>query len=138
LLELKAHNGLLMSVFFCGMFMMAAAPAVTQREHSDKATQGEDMRAEMMATHDSNQESRVARYFYNSARPTAGAAQPEWKEVDIDGKVTFRVPTNLTTAAMDTTSPYKAFRREGMDIALFSPNIHTGSRRVRPSITLWR
>jgi hypothetical protein len=71
-----------------------------------------------------------ARYFYYSARPPAGAAQPEWKEVDIDGKVTFRVPANLTTALIDTTSPYRAFRREGMDISVSRENIHTGGTCV--------
>lgn len=71
-----------------------------------------------------------ARYFYNNARPAAVAAQPGWKEVDMGGKVTFRVPANLETVSMDNTAPYMSFRRKGMDIAMFPSAIHVGSTCV--------
>jgi hypothetical protein len=54
------------------------------------------------------------------------SAQPEWKKINMDGKATFYVPADMRTVEMYAASPYRAFRREGMDIAMFYPNIRVG------------
>jgi hypothetical protein len=73
------------------------------------------------------------RQFGDSARPASSAdgrqkpsVQPEWNKIDMDGKATFYVPADLRTVVLYASSPYRAFRREGMDIAMFYPNIRVG------------
>src|SRR4051812_47226374 len=49
-----------------------------------------------------------------------GEASPaEWKKVSFDGKATFRVPPHLRPRTLSTSVPYRAFRREEMEVTLF-------------------
>ena len=73
------------------------------------------------------------RQIGHSVRPAASAdgrpkpsVQPEWTKINMDGKVTFYVPADLKQGVLDAGEPYRAFYREGMEIAMFYPNIGAG------------
>lgn len=77
------------------------------------------------------------RQIGRSARPATGAdarpepsVRPEWKKINMDGRVTFYVPADLAPGRLDVGEPYRAFRREGMEIMMLSPHIGVGATCV--------
>jgi hypothetical protein len=73
------------------------------------------------------------RQFGRCAQPATSAnerpkpsVQPEWRKINMDGKATFYVPADMETGVLYAGQPYKAFLREGMEIAMFYSDIGAG------------
>jgi hypothetical protein len=50
-------------------------------------------------------------------------SSPAWEKIRLGGKATFYVPQGVRPRILSTTIPYKAFRREGMEVMMFLDRI---------------